>query len=227
VENSINTLNIIYNFIYCFLCTLHFLLFLQRETSLQTQCPIPYPLIRIYRLPRQTPRPADEICFQLLPIQVGIVPIYNPPLHHQRRRSGHKWSGKGSSCHRLISAACAGGDNIYTRCRQLWFDRMPQSCKSTTGKICIRLRGVIVRPHRDRPAGGRWDCQRRVRRCRQKTCFPVQCHARWQPQIILTIPYFFWNQTDFPEPVLNVASFWNQIQINLLRLTVWTRHPII
>lgn len=60
-----------------------------------------------------------------------------------------------------------------------------------------------------------------------KTCFPVQCHARWQPQIILTIPYFFWNQTDFPEPVLNVGSFWNQIQINLLRLTVWTRHPII
>ena len=68
------------------------------------------------------------------------------PLHHQSRRSGHKWSGKGSSCHRLISAACAGGDDIYTRCRQLRFDRMPQSCKSTTGKICIRLRGVIVRP---------------------------------------------------------------------------------
>ena len=137
------------------------------------QRPIPGLVIWIRPSQQMTRTPA-EIRLYFLPIEKGIIPSHDSPLHQKGCRACNKRRGKGSSRSGCISAVWRSSCNIHARSRYVRLYHIGNSGKPPSGKIRVGLISGIIGPHRDYPpcrgGNGKGDFRHR----KQKTCPLVQ-----------------------------------------------------
>ena len=134
-----------------------------RQTLPHAQSPPSQLRIWPWRISSGPSGPSDQIRLHLLPVEKGIMPLNNAPLHQEGCAACHKGSCKGGSRHRLISPAAFCRHNIHARGSQIRLYPAGLACIAASGKIRIRAVGVIIRSNRNNPCRCGGDGERGLR----------------------------------------------------------------
>lgn len=94
---------------------------LPRQTIFNTQRPPSYHLIRKPRIPRQPLRSFYKVSLRLLPVQIRIIPLHDPPFHQKRAASRHKGCREGRPGHHRITALPVRYQDLRSRRAEIRF----------------------------------------------------------------------------------------------------------
>ena len=126
-----------------------------------TECSPSQYRIRISCKTRQPACTADQVSFHFFPVKIGIVAVYNAPLHQKCCTSGHKRCRHGSPGTHLIAAARCAGHDLHPRSHKIGLYLIGCPRITSPGKCSCLVKSRIVCPDSDhfrRCRGNRESC---------------------------------------------------------------------
>ena len=135
-----------------------------RQAVPHTQGSISKLIVRIFSKAGQLSGTPPQISAHLLSVEIRIVSVYDPPLHQQGRRAGHKRRCKGRSRHADIAASDSRRRNVDARRDQIGPGDKRFFRPAPPGKGGVGIAARIVRAHRRHSRGRRWNSHGRIRR---------------------------------------------------------------